>query len=113
MMQKEFNMSTKYFSTALYQIQGCDITLNFYGIYLCHKHNCDISNPWVCWALGLFYIMAPISVTYPPWLYTYTYILSMTSQHTLLPILTTAPLDRASLVPSKFPFLEDSNSKVS
>ena len=39
--------------------------------------------------------------------------LSITSQHTLFPMLTLAPLDRASLVPSKSPFPEDSKSKVS
>ena len=39
--------------------------------------------------------------------------LSITGQHTLSPMLTLAPLDRASLVTSKFPFLKDSKSKVS
>ena len=44
----------------------------------------------------------------------YVYLtLSITSQHTLSPMLTLAPLDRASLTPSKFPFLKDSKSKVS
>ena len=40
-------------------------------------------------------------------------ILSITTQHTLFPMLTTAFLDRASLIPSKSPFIEDSKSKVS
>ena len=44
----------------------------------------------------------------------YVYLtLLIISQHTLSPMLILAPLDRASLVPSKFPFLEDSKSKVS
>ena len=44
----------------------------------------------------------------------YIYLtLSIISQHTLFPMLTLAPLDRASLVPFKSPFLEDSKSKVS
>ena len=44
----------------------------------------------------------------------YIYLtLSITSQHTSFPMLTTAPLDRASLVPSNCPSLEESNSKVS
>ena len=44
----------------------------------------------------------------------YIYLtLSITIQRTLFPMLPTAPLDRAALVPSKSPFLKDSKSKVS
>ena len=44
----------------------------------------------------------------------YVYLtLSIISQLTLLAMLTLAPLDKASLAPSKFPFLRDSRSEVS
>ena len=84
--------------------------MNFYGIHLCHKHNCDIRNSWVCWPLGLlFTCVYDITI-----IIVYKYLaLSITSQHTLFPMLTTAPLDRAFLVPSKSFFPEDSKSKVS
>ena len=50
---------------------------------------------------------------------TYTYIyrfyltISITSHHTLFPMLTLAPLNKASLISSKRPFFEDSKSEVS
>ena len=79
-----------------------------YVLYL----RCDINKTCVCLPLGLFYITTPVSTITLMVVHIYL-TLSITSQHTSFPMLTTAPLDRASLVPSNRPSLEDFNSKVS
>ena len=64
-------------------------------------------DPWVC----LHHSTRICHITF---MVVYVYLtLSIISQHTLSPMLTLAPLDKASLVPFKFPFLRDSKSKVS
>ena len=64
-------------------------------------------DPWVC----LHHSTCICHITL---MVVYVYLkLLISSQHTLSPMLTLAPLDRANLVPSKFPFRKDSKSKVS
>ena len=61
----------------------------------------DINNPRVCRPLDLFYVIAPV------------YALILCIWHTLFPMLTSAPLDKESLIPCMSPSFEDFKSEVS
>ena len=123
-------LSTKCFNIryriVFYMIQGCNITWNFHGNHLSQKH--IIIQPRSYCITHVFAMTLTTFGSVGPWVclhhstcichiilvIVYAYLtLSFTIQHTLSPMLTLAPLDRASLVPSKFPFLKDSKSKVS
>ena len=110
MMLKEVQSVNKLISTALYQIQSSDITLNFYSIHLCHQHTTVTIG-----LLAFGFVFHNGTYIYDITLMVvYKYLtISIISQHTLFPMLITAPLGRASFVPSKSPFPEDSKSKVS
>ena len=64
-------------------------------------------DPWVC-------LHHSTSICHITLMVVYVYLtLLISSQHTSSPMLTLAPLDKASLVPFKFPLLRDSKRKVS
>ena len=81
-------------------------------------HSFPLTNVWVQISYqNTLYLQYSFCGCGKQWTYRYTYrfylTISSTSQHTSFPMLTLAPLNKASLISSKRPFFEDSKSEVS